>query len=658
MDEFSIVRSSLLRIGHGVRPSSPLAEALLEWALPHQEWLTGTPPGEAAPVLADLLAAVASAPARDEPRPHVLQLADALGEVLALAPDDLALLVVMIAADRFSRLNTLLRVATGHGFDLPELLGELAGFAPHEAVRLVRRSAALRLGLVGFHANRQGQIELDIRWTLERFLDRAPTVGDDIVDLLVGPRQEARLGLDDFPAAADVDFLVRLLKGALGDGAQGVNILIHGPPGTGKTELARTLAAAVGAPLHAVGEVDEDGDEPTRWERVAALQLAQRILAGRGQTILLFDEMEDLIGEARPSGGDWFAKRDGSKIFVNRLIENNAVPIIWTSNAIGNVDPAILRRMSFVLKLDLPTPAAARRMLDRIATDEGVVPGAAFDTLLAAAPETATVLRVAARAARLAGDADAGARSAGALVRALRDGEVRLDPIEPFDSDLFESDLPLQPLLDSIVDSGVHDVSLLLSGPPGTGKTALAHHLARALDRPLVVKRGSDLLSRWVGGTEAAIADAFYEARQRGGVLLFEEADSLLFDRATAQTSWEVGQVNELLTWLDRHPLPVVAATNYARRLDPATLRRFVFKLELRALGPAKTARAFERFFHMPAPSDLRGLLNLTPGDFALVARQLRHRPAANAQVIVDRLYVESQAKPEGGGTIGFAIAG
>jgi SpoVK/Ycf46/Vps4 family AAA+-type ATPase len=74
------------------------------------------------------------------------------------------------------------------------------------------------------------------------------------------------------------------------------------------------------------------------------------------------------------------------------------------------------------------------------------------------------------------------------------------------------------------------------------------------VDRPLVVKRASDLLSRWVGGTEAAIADTFSEARERGHVLLFDEVDSLLFDRTTASNSWEAGQVNEILTWLDRHP--------------------------------------------------------------------------------------------------------
>ena len=175
---------------------------------------------------------------------------------------------------------------------------------------------------------------------------------------MIGDRQTARLDMADFAHVADADFLVRLLRGALDAKAAGINILIHGPPGTGKTELARTLAYAAGTPLHAVGEADMDGDEPTRWERVGALRLAQRILAQRPGALLLFDEMEDLIGGASPSEGDFSARRDGSKVFVNRLLETNAAPVIWTSNAIDNVDPAILRRMSFVLRLPLPSPGA------------------------------------------------------------------------------------------------------------------------------------------------------------------------------------------------------------------------------------------------------------------------------------------------------------
>jgi len=253
---------------------------------------------------------------------------------------------------------------------------------------------------------------------------------------------------------------------------------------------------------------------------------------------------------------------------------------------------------------------------------------------------------VAARAARLAGEADGGAGPATALVRALRGAELPPSMGEALDLDLFESDVPLASLVAQLA-TGAADVSLLLTGPPGTGKTALAHHLARAMDRPLMVKRASDLLSRWVGGTEAAIADAFAEAHERGQVLLFDEVDSLLFDRTTATQNWEAGQVNEMLTWLDRHPLPVIAATNHVHRLDPAAMRRFVFKIGLAPLGPRRTALAFERFFGKPAPAALAELRTLTPGDFATVARQLRQAGDVSAQEIVARLAAETAWKPE-----------
>jgi transitional endoplasmic reticulum ATPase len=170
----------------------------------------------------------------------------------------------------------------------------------------------------------------------------------------------------------------------------------------------------------------------------------------------------------------------------------------------------------------------------------------------------------------------------------------------------------------------------------------------------LIVKRTSDLLSMWVGQTEKQIADAFAEARHQGGVLLFDEADSLLFDRSRARASWEVSQVIELLTWLDHHPLPVVAATNHDGRLDPATMRRFVFKLAMRALDPARAARAFERFFACPAPPSLGAVRGLTPGDFAVVARQLRYHPATGGEDIVVRLRAEVDAKGGPAGPIGF----
>lgn len=661
MDEITIARRMLLRAMQGVPAASPPGKTLLEFGRTHADELLGLRPAAAKKLtwtalkrgLASKTVSRQTLPNRAGPA--VLRLARDVAAMLQLGAIDAAIIAVVFAMDRVVLVRNLADILRGQGESLPEIVGMVAGADAEQAERRVRLNPLFRMGLASFRADWRGQLELVSSWSLDNLLDRMPESEDGIIAQLVGPRQQAGLAMDAFAHVADADFLRRLMDGARAEGARGINVLIHGPPGTGKTEFARTLAAAAGFALHSAGEADEDGREPSRADRLAAFQMGQRLLAGRGAAALLFDEMEDLIGDASPAAGDWMRGRQGSKVFINRLLETNPVPVIWTTNAIGNVDPAMLRRMSFVLKLDLPSRATALRMLAHVAGEEGVAVGDGWAGLVDAAPEAASVLRVAARGGRLAGEADGGLRAARSLVKALRGtSDLPAGHDGTIDFDLFETDRPLDALFEAVETSAHADVSLLLTGVPGTGKTALAHHFAQRLDRPLLVKRTSDLLSRWVGGTERLIAEAFAEARARGGVLLFDEVDSLLFDRSTARANWEVSQVNELLTWLDRHPLPVVAATNHVGKLDPATMRRFVFKLELRALSPVRVGRAFTRFFGMTPPPGLADVRGLTPGDMAVVKRQLRFAGPVDAGDILQRLKAEAAAKPETGGRIGF----
>ena len=123
-------------------------------------------------------------------------------------------------------------------------------------------------------------------------------------------------------------------------------------------------------------------------------------------------------------------------------------------------------------------------------------------------------------------------------------------------------------------------------GPPGTGKTAWAHYLASSIKQPILVKRASDMLDCYVGNTEKNIAAAFREASSTGSVLLLDEADSFLQNRSGAQKHWEVTQVNQFLTEMEAFDGIFICTTNLIENLDPATLRRFDFKVKFDYLSP------------------------------------------------------------------------
>ena len=180
---------------------------------------------------------------------------------------------------------------------------------------------------------------------------------------------------------------------------------------------------------------------------------------------------------------------------------------------------------------------------------------------------------------------------------------------------------------------------------------------------PLLVRRASDLLSMYVGEAEKNIARAFREAEDDGALLLIDEVDSFLQDRRGAQRSWEVTQVNEMLTQMESFAGVFIASTNLMDGLDPAALRRFDLKVKLDYLRAPQAWALLQRHcvqLGLAAPSAalrtrLDRLHQLTPGDFAAVLRQQRLRPLPSADALVAALEIECALKNGGArNSIGF----
>lgn len=118
---------------------------------------------------------------------------------------------------------------------------------------------------------------------------------------------------------------------------RGVNVLVHGAPGIGRTQFARALAERQDARACFVGEADELDAEPNRQDYVAAFAVARALAARVGRMVLVMDEAYDIFTGVDE---DDAAKRRGSKVFMNRLVETTEAPTLWiTNHAVSRAQP-------------------------------------------------------------------------------------------------------------------------------------------------------------------------------------------------------------------------------------------------------------------------------------------------------------------------------
>jgi hypothetical protein len=347
---------------------------------------------------------------------------------------------------------------------------------------------------------------------------------------------------------------------------------------------------------------------------------------------------------------------------MNRILEENPVPALWIANSTDGMDPAFLRRFLLPVACVTPPRSVRRQMAERHLGGCGLAPELLDE--LAADPALAPAQLGAARRLldlRPSAPPEATVRAGVAALRTLLHGALaprRRTPATVFEVAYLNLTGGLAPsaIVQALRRQGRG--SLCFYGPPGTGKTAFAEVLAEALDRELVSRQASDLISPYVGETEQNLARLFRECDPARTVLLLDEVDSFLSDRRQARHAWERTAVNELLQQMETYPGIFIAATNLMAGIDGAALRRFDFKLGFRALNPAQRRGLFAREAFgddtAPVPPDLarqlEGLPGLTPGDFANVCRQQTLiGQALTPEQFLRRLAMECRLKREVG---------
>ena len=469
--------------------------------------------------------------------------------------------------------------------------------------------------------------------------------------------------------------------------AEGHAFFLAGPPDTGKTSAVAALAQHLKKThpeleLRVIGENpaelvrgnhDDEGDyyeerkvsetaALTPHDRLAQIKMALALGGSNPNMIFLIEEPDRLMPRNKLTD-----ETDESidRVVIQRLIEKHgSTALIFTTNNWWEIHPAARRRVKQCIEFDVPDAAARRGILDRLCETNNVALAEADRDRLASTYEIpagkwASAVKNAAVTAQgpddIAPEIEYWIKN-----QAKRDlGSVnavttkRVKPLQPYDFQLLNPvnpSIPLDKLFDRVkkLPAGNQSFRMCLEGWPGTGKSEFVWHLADMMGKEVIHAKASEILDKYVGGTEQNIARFFEEAQEKGAILLIDEVDSILRDRREAKQSWEVSQVNQFLTSLEHYKGMVAVTTNNFEGIDAASKRRFDFTMGFDFLTQEQNTHAFKKFFGMDMPQDFTAPANMTPADYARVYKQAAFMgELENTDFITSQLTAASKEKPK-----------
>jgi len=509
---------------------------------------------------------------------------------------------------------------------------------------------------------------IDIPVEIRRYLKGLGS--DNLMDIYATIDKIPPLAMEKFNFQKEAKFITDLIS--MHKNERPLHFLLYGMEGTGKTELARTIAANANCELLDIGRgikkrlFEDEGDlvDSVTKFRIRALNVAEVMFRNKTNLVLLVDEADVLLNHLE-------------KGILNQMLEDMRLPVIWVSNSLFWMQRSTMRRFSCSVEFKANTPSVRQKLWEHVvekhnaestfsterikdlAEKYDVTPGGIE---LAVTNEmmfvnngrqeqvAEFVLKQHTELLGLRNDYK------NTQTRAPKYDESVLN-VEGMDNAINAAKSYAELLKDKKTES---NCTMLLYGPPGTGKTEFARYLARISGLPFKEISYGKISSMWVGETEKKLAAAFEDAAEEGALLFIDEADSLISDRRTAVRSWETTQVNEFLIQLENSKCLVVCSTNFQGKLDTASNRRFHFHLKfdyLQKEGILKMAKNFFPDYEQENWTELCNLECLTPGDFYAVYKRLQWFPKQNLSVaaITKELSDIALAKePYGNRRIGF----
>jgi len=412
-------------------------------------------------------------------------------------------------------------------------------------------------------------------------------------------------------------------------------VLLHGPPGCGKTLIARAVAHETEAAFFSI-----NGPEVIHkfyGESEARLREIFEQAARQAPSIIFLDEIDAIAPKRDRVAGD-VEKRVVAQLLtlMDGLNRRSHVVVIAATNLPNALDPALRRpgRFDREIAIAIPDRDARREILEvhrrgmplAEDVDLGRLASVTYGFVGADLEALCREAAMACLRRHLPGiDRDAGSVPVETLNRlevSVDDFQVALREVEPSAirevfverptarwDDVGGLDHARRKLIEAVVWPLTHTALLaragvrpprgvLLSGPPGCGKTLLAKAVANETRVNFLAVKGPELLSRYVGESERAVREVFHKARQAAPcVLFFDEIDALLPARNGPGADDRVGNrvLGQFLAEMDgvegMTGVLVLGATNRPDLLDPALLRPGRFDVHLTIALPDRPAR-------------------------------------------------------------------